>query len=154
MTTASGPDVLARLIRDLSRLRGSAAVGAVDEETARKLNFSEFGTPTAEPRPTISVATDAHRAAIFRAIERQVGAVMDGRGRGTTGQEIVADVGRDLAEVVREKVDSNVPPDLADSTKARRLRLGRDTRTLVDSGDMMRSIGVETSADPEAFDAE
>jgi len=53
------PDAFDQLIRDVSRLSASAVVGAVDdEENATKLAYSEFGTRTAPPRPTLSAATD------------------------------------------------------------------------------------------------
>lgn len=147
-------DAFDRLITDLARLDGAAEVGALDPVNAEKLKRNEFGTPGGliPARPTLTVTTDSATPAIFRSIRRQVGAVMDGKGRGVTGQEIVGDVGRDLAEQVREAIDGDTPPELADSTKAARRRAGRDTRTLVNTGDMLRSIDVRTSADPRAFE--
>lgn len=145
-------DRLDNLIADLARLDGAAEVGALDPVSAQKLAWQEFGTRTAPARPTLTVTTDAATPAIFRSIRRQVGAVMDGRGRGATGQEIVGDAGRDLAEQVRDAIDGDTPPELAESTKAARRRAGRDTRTLVDTGDMLRSIYVRTSSDPRAFE--
>lgn len=144
-------DPLDRIIRDVSRMHGSAAVGALDEENARKLLFSEFGTVTAPPRPTLSVATDAARASIDRAIARRVGDVLDGKSS-QTGAQIVGGVGRDLAEQVRERIGNDTPPELAPSTLATRRRRGQGDRTLVATGDMLRSIDVEVSADAEAFD--
>lgn len=145
-------DALDRLIADLARLDGAAEVGALDPENAQKLAWQEFGTRTAPARPTLTVATDAATPAIMRSIRRHVGEVMDGRGHGTTGEEIVGGVARDLAEQVREAIDGDTPPELAESTKAARRRAGRDTRTLVDTGDMLRSIDVRTSSDPRAFE--
>lgn len=147
-------DRLDNLIADLARLDGSAEVGALDPVNAQKLAWQEFGTRTIPPRPTLTVTTDALTPAIFRSIRRQVGEVIDGKGRGTTGQEIVGDVARDLGEEVQNAIDGNTPPELAASTKASRRRRGKDTRTLVDSGDMLRSIKVRTSADPRAFEDE
>lgn len=144
-------DPLDRIIRDLTRMHGSAAVGALDEENARKLLFSEFGTVTAPPRPTLSVATDAARPSIDRAIASKVGAVLDGKSS-ATGVQILGAVGRDLAEQVRERIDNNTPPELAPSTLATRRRRGQGDRTLVASGDMMRSIDVEVSADAGRYD--
>ena len=145
-------DRLDNLIADLARLDGAAEVGALDPVNAQKLAWQEFGTSRAPARPTLTVTTDAATPAIMRSIRRQVGEVMDGKGRGTTGQEIVGGVARDLAEQVRDAIDSDTPPELAESTKAARRRAGRDTRTLVDTGDMLRSIDVRTSADPRAFE--
>lgn len=137
------PDALDLLIRDLKRLSGSAQVGALDEETARKLAFSEFGTVHAPTRPTLSAATDRAERDIFAAVDRKVAAVLTGKSR--TGRAIVQDVGADLAEQVREEIGNNVPPPLAASTiRARQRRGNADTRTLVDSGDMQRGIGVES----------
>lgn len=144
-------DALDKLIADLGRLHGSAEVGALDEVNAQKLAWQEFGTDTAPARPTLTVTTDALTGAINRAIDRQVRDVLDGKGRGVTGEEIVGDVGRDLAEQVREAIDGNTPPPLAPSTAAKRRREGKDTRTLVDTGEMLRSIDVRTSDDPDAF---
>lgn len=145
-------DALDRLIVDLARLDGAAEVGALDPETARKLSYSEFGTSRGvPPRPTLSVTTDRLRPAIDRSIRRQVAEVLDGKGRGVTGQEIVGDVGRNLAEEVRDAIGGDTQPALAPSTKASRRRRGKDERTLVDSGDMMRGIAVRTSSDPGAF---
>ena len=159
---------LDRIIRDMTRLSGSARVGALDEENATKLSYSEFGTKTADPRPTISVVTDRLRKPIAprptisvvtdrlrkpiaRAIDRRIGAVLDGKSR-DTGAEVLAPVARDLAEEVQDQIDGNTPPvPLAASTLAQRNRRGQGDRTLVASGDMLRSINVETSPDPERW---
>jgi hypothetical protein len=119
---------------------------------AQKLAWSEFGTTRGvPPRPTLSVTTDRLTPAIDRSIKRQVGEAIDGRSRGVTGQEIVGGVARDLAEEVRNAIDGNTGKELAPPTKASRRRRGKDTRTLVDEGDMLKSIDVRTSADPKAF---
>jgi hypothetical protein len=147
-------DRLDNLIADLARLDGAAEVGALDPVNAEKLKRNEFGTPGGliQPRPTLTVTTDAMTPAINRSIARQVGEVIDGKGRGTTGQEIVGDVARALGEEVQNAIDGNTPPALAPSTIASRRRRGKDTRTLVDSKEMLRSIKVRTSADPRAFE--
>lgn len=144
-------DVLQRLIRDLSRMHGSAAVGALDEETAKKLNFAEFGTVTAPPRPTLSVATDAARPGIDRAIVRRVGDVMDGKSL-ATGAQILRPVAAALAEQVQERIDNDTPHELAPSTLATRRRKGQGDRTLVATGDMLRGIAVEVSDDAGRYD--
>lgn len=146
-------DALDRLIRDLARLDGAAEVGALDPETAKKLSFAETGTRLGvDPRPVLSRTTDRLRPAIERSIRRQVGEVLDGRGRGVTGQEIAADLGRDLAEEVQNAIDGDTPPPLAESTKAKRRREGKDERTLVDSGEMLRNIKSRAVADPRDLD--
>lgn len=145
-------DALDKLIVDLARLDGAAEVGALDSETARKLSYAEFGTRKGvPPRPVLTTTTDRLEKAMNRAIDRRVGEVLDGRGRGLTGEELVGDVGRDLAEEVRNEIDGDTGDELAASTKRSRRRRGKDTRTLVDSGDMMRGIKVRTSADPDGF---
>jgi hypothetical protein len=146
------PDALDRILADLKRLDGSAVAGALDEENATKMAFAEFGTVDAPKRRTLTPTTDRLTPAIFRKITREVGDVLDGKGRGVTGREIVADVARDLAEEVQAAIDGNTPPPLAASTATSRMRRGKDTRTLVDSGDMLRSIGVESSDDPRHFE--
>lgn len=147
-------DRLDNLISDLARLDGAAEVGALDPVNAEKLKRNEFGTPGGliPARPTLTVTTDALTPTIFRSIRRQVGAVIDGKGRGTTGQEIVGDVARDLGEEVQNAIDGDTQPELAASTKAKRRREGKNTRTLVDTDEMRKSIKVRTSADPRAFD--
>ena len=143
----------AAALAGLGRLDGSARVGALDEKNAQKLAWQEFGTSRGiPPRPTLTTTTDALTPAMDRMIKREVSAVLDGKGRGVTGQEILADVGRALAEEVRQSIDGNTPPPLADSTiAARRARGNPSTRTLVDTGEMMRSIKVETSDDPKTW---
>jgi hypothetical protein len=136
-------DDLDRLIRRLERLSASARVGALDEENAQKLQWQEFGTPVIPPRPTLSPTTDRLEPAVFRSVQRRVDDVVQGRSS-QTGEQVLAGVGADLAEEVRDAIDSNVPPELAESTKASRRRRGKDERTLVDEGDMLRSIRVET----------
>lgn len=145
------PDDLDRLIRDLGRMSGSARVGALDEENARKLLFSEFGTPTADPRPALSVTTNRARKSIERAVDKRLGAVLDGKERHDSGREMLGDVGRALAEQVQEVIDSDVQPDLAKSTLSARRRRGQGERTLVASGEMLRSIKAEASDDVDAW---
>lgn len=137
------PDPLDLILRDLRRMSASAAAGAHDEENAKKLAFAEFGTVNAPARPAMSAAVDRSQGAVFASVTRKVAAVFDGQTR--SGVAIVTDVGADLAELVRDEIGNNTPPPLAESTIAARRRRGNtSTRTLVDSGDMQRSIKVET----------
>ena len=136
----------------MQHLDASARVGALDEENARKLSLQEFGSAQGPAgtkgehnviRPTLSAATDRNANAIRRATDRKVAAVVDGKST-QTGQDILADVAADLAEEVQNEIDGNVPPVLAASTLAARRRRGNASeRTLVDTGDMLRSIKVE-----------
>lgn len=139
-------DDLDRLIRRLDRLPAAARIGALDEVNAQKLAYSEFGTVREPPRPALSAATDRNANAVHRAVARRVGAVIDGK-TAQTGEAILGAVGADLAEEVRNAIDSNTPPALAPSTLAARRRRGNSSdRTLVDTGEMMRSITVDTKA--------
>jgi hypothetical protein len=157
-------DALDRILADLKRLSGSAVAGALDGENATKMAFQEFGAGTdvhadvgnsgARRRRTLTPTTDRLTPAIFRKVTREVGAVLDGKGRGTTGQEICGDAARDLAEEVQNAIDGNVSPPLKSSTLAARRRRGQGDRTLVASGEMLRNVGVETSADPDKFKRE
>ena len=140
-----------QVLRGVGGLSASAVVGALDEENAQKLSWAETGTLTAPPRPTLTVTTDRLRPAINRAIQADVQAVLAGKGRGVTGQEVLADVGRDLAEEVQHAIDGNTQPPLAASTLRQRRRRGQGDRTLVATGEMLRSIKVETSADPNGM---
>jgi len=140
------PDAFDQLIRDVSRLSASAVVGAIDdEENATHLAYSEFGTRTAPPRPTLSAATDRLARPINDAIKRRVVAVLSVR-RTMTGETILREVGGMLAEEVRDAIDGNTPPNpLAPSTLAARRRRGIfTTRTLVDTGKMRLAIKVDT----------
>lgn len=143
-------DPLDRLIRDLGRLDASARVGALDQENAQKLHWAEFGTRTAPPRPTVSVATDKARTSIERAVAKRVGDVFDGKSS-ATGRDVLQKVGGDLAELIQEQIDGNTQPALAKSTLAARRRAGQGDRTLVASGEMLKSIKVETSSDPDRW---
>ena len=144
-------DHLDRLIRDLGRLDASARVGALDEKNASHLHWAEFGTRRGEPpRPTISVATDKARASIERAVAKRVGDVFDGKSS-VAGRDVLQKVGDDLAELIQEQIDSNTQPALAKSTLAARRRAGQGDRTLVASGEMLRSIKVETSSDTDRW---
>lgn len=145
-------DDLDRLIRRLSALPASARVGALDEENARKLSYSEFGTPTEPIRPTLSAATDRNANAVQRAVQKRVQAVMDGTSR-ADGEIILQAVGDDLAEEVRNEIDNNVPPPLADSTLAARRRRGNASdRTLVDTDEMRKSIRAEAKDGERGWD--
>lgn len=135
-------DDLDRLIIRMHHLDASARVGALDEVNATKLSYSEFGTVNEPPRPTLSAATDRNANAVHRAVERRVATVVAGKPQ--TGEDILADVAHDLAEEVQNEIDGNVQPALAPSTIAARRRRGNSSeRTLVDTGDMLRSIKVE-----------
>lgn len=136
-------DDLDRLIARMGRLDARARVGALDEENAQKLAYSEFGTVNEQPRPTLSAATDRLTNAVHRAVDRRINDVVQGKSS-QTGQDILVDVAGDLAEEVRNEVDGNVPPALAPSTLANRRRRGVSSeRTLVDTRDMLRSIKAE-----------
>jgi len=139
------PDAFDQLIRDVARLSASAVVGAVDdEENATKLAYSEFGTRTAPPRPTLSAATDRLARPINDAIKRRVVAVLSAS-RTMTGETILGEVGGMLAEEVRDAIDGNTAPALAPSTLAARRRRGNfSARTLVDTGKMRLAIKVDT----------
>ena len=140
------PDDFDRLLADLRRLDARARVGALDETNAQKLAYSEFGTVTEPPRPTITAAFDRTKATMRRVIDRDIGAVIDGKSE-AGGRRILSEVGEDFAEVVREEIDNNTPPPLADSTVAQKRRKGQSDRTLVATGEMRESITVESKAD-------
>ena len=147
------PDAFDRLVADMKRLEGRARVGALDERNAEVLSFSEFGTVNEPPRPTLSAAFDQTEPAMRRAIDRKIGAVIDGKSE-AGGRRILSEVGEDFAEVVREAIDSNVPPENAPSTLAAKRRKGQGDRTLVATGEMRRSITVESKSDTKAWQDE
>lgn len=146
------PDDFDRLLADMKRLDARARVGALDETNAQKLNWMEFGTIDEEgeqriqPRPTITAAFDRTKATMRRAIDRKIGAVIDGKSE-AGGRRILSEVGEDFSEVVREEIDNNTPPPLADSTVAQKRRKGQSDRTLVATGEMRESIRVESKSD-------
>lgn len=143
------PDAFDRLIADMKRLEGRARVGALDERNAEVLSFSEFGTVNEPPRPTLSAAFDQTEAAMRRAIDRRIGAVIDGKSE-AGGRRILSEVGEDFAEVVREAIDGKNAP----STLAAKRRKGQGDRTLVATGEMRGSITVESKSDTKAWQDE
>jgi len=145
------PDAFDQLIRDVSRLSASAVCGVVDdEENATKLAYSELGTRTERPRPTLSAATDRLARPISDAIRRRVVAVLSAS-RTMTGETILAEVGGMLAEEVRDAIDGNTAPPLAPSTLAARRKRGNfSARTLVDTGKMRLAIKVDTKPGVDA----
>lgn len=147
------PDAFDRLLADVRRLDGRARVGALDEANAQKLAHSEFGTVTAPPRPTISAAFDRAEATLRRAIDRKIGAVIDGTSE-AGGRRILSEVGEDFAELTREEIDNNVPPENAPSTLAAKARKGQGDRTLVATGEMRGSIAVESKSDSKPWQDE
>jgi hypothetical protein len=149
-------DDLDRLIVNLGRASGSAIVGVIDdEENASHLFWAEFGTTRGEPpRPTLTVTTDRLAPAIFRAERAALVRILDGKDHHTTGQEILADVGRDLAEEVQQAIDNDPAPPLAASTLAARRRAGQGDRALVATGEMMRAVRAKTDSKVDGLDEE
>jgi len=140
-------DGLDELLRDFKRLDARARTGALDEVNATKLAYQEFGTEHAPARPTLSATTDRAEGDVNAAIKRRVKDIIDGK-RSIDGRTLLAEVGGMLAEQVREAIDNNTPPPLADSTLAARRSRGNDsTRTLVDTGAMRASITTEAKGD-------
>ena len=141
------PDAFDHLVADLKRLNGSARLGALDEVNAQKLAYSEFGTATAPMRPTLSATFDQTKGAMQRSVDRRVAAVLDGKSH-ASGRAIVSAVAEEEADLVREAINGDTPPALAASTLAARRRRGNgSTRSLVDTGQMLASIAVESKDD-------
>ncbi len=134
------PDKLDRLIGRLRHASATADVGIVDDqENAQHLFWAEFGTITEPPRPTLSRAYDQHDRALMRAIDRQVGDLIDGDI--TSGEAVLRKPAEDLAEAARENIDGNMQPPLAKSTLAARRRRGNTSEwTLVDTGKMRDAV--------------
>lgn len=145
------PDAFDRLVADLARLNGSARVGALDEKTAQKLAYSEFGTTTEPARPTLSATFDANEAALRRAVDRRIKDVLDGKSE-SGGRRIMAEVAEALQEMVVEAIDGNVPPPNAPSTLAAKRRKGQGDRTLVATGAMRDNMRVESKNDVKPWD--
>ena len=134
------PDRLDRLIGRLRHASATADVGIVDDpDNAQHLFWAEFGTITEPPRPTLSRAFDENERALERAIDRQVGDLIDGDI--TSGEAVLRKPAEDLAEAARENIDGNTQPPLAKSTiAARRGRGNMSDRTLVDTGKMRDAV--------------
>ena len=124
-------DDLDRLIKRMGKLSATVEVGAFDPKNAQKLSYAEFGTRTAPPRPVLSGTFDAAEGALDRAIDKGIGAVIDGKDM--TGGVLLQGVGEDLAELVVEAIQGGFGKALKPSTlKARRSRGNSDTTPLVD----------------------
>ena len=92
----------------------------------------EFGTRTVPQRSFIARTVDGKAAEIGRLQEAVIERVLDG-----ADPEDAADLaGLGVASLIRDTIRSNVPPPLSAATAERK----QDTRTLVDTGQLLNAI--------------
>lgn len=93
----------------------------------------EFGARSVPQRPFIGPTLDEQAPAIHAAQAK----ILDGVVGGTMDPDRGADLlGLQVASAIRETIRSNVPPPLSPAT----IRRKKDTRTLVDTGQLLNSI--------------
>lgn len=135
MTTKIVDKGAARLRALMAELKtGSVEVGGLDEETARKLAFAEFGTKTAPARPVIRQTIAAR--------QRQLGATMAAEldamiALGVPARVGLERIGATVAAELRAAIYAFQDPPNAPATVLRKLK----NDPLVDTGAMAEKIG-------------
>lgn len=99
--------------------------------------YNEFGTDQIPERSFIRSTMKENAALLNRWRKELVGKmVTDNWGE----QMVLNTLGYRMAELIRAKVMSDVPPENAESTKERKRRLGVPLRTLVETGKLRDAI--------------
>lgn len=134
-------DKVRKVIRGVHGTHAIAGIFSPDKaHLAERLSWQEFGTtqPGSVQRQTVAPAFDKGEAAVVRALAEDLSDALDGT---LPAAEVPERMAITLAANIRERIESNTPPELAESTKAARRRRGNtSTQTLVDSGDMLGAI--------------
>lgn len=127
--------------------------------------WNEFGTVNAPSRPFMAIAIDSHTAQINRWREEAIAKILD---EGWTPRKALEMLGFRIQVLIQNQIKSNTPPPNAPSTvKAKRasgvlprqFKKGVDnkgrpysdrTKTLIDSGLMLRSVTYKVFVDDKA----
>lgn len=99
--------------------------------------WNEFGTEHSPERSFIRSTLDGHIHDVNEWREDLLEKIMEGK---ITTQKALETIGFRLRELIKNKINSNVPPVNAPSTVAHKKREGVAPRTLVETGLMLRSI--------------
>lgn len=99
--------------------------------------WNEFGTETAPERSFLRSTVDEHAADLNRWRAELLHKIMAGE---ETAEHALETLGFRVRELVRNKINSNVPPPNAPSTVAAKRHAGVPPRTLVNTTLLSRSI--------------
>lgn len=113
---------------------GAVDVGGLDEETARKLAWAEFGTKTAPPRPVIRQTIAARRDKLGATMEAELASMI---AAGVPARVGLERIGAAVAAELRAAIYAFSSPPNAPATILRKLK----NDPLVDTGAMAEKIG-------------
>lgn len=123
-----------RILGLIGELKASSVdVGALDEETARKLAYAEFGTATAPARPVVRQTIEARRAKMGQTMAAELGAAV---ARGNSADAALDKIGEAFALELRAAIYAFNDPPNAPTTVLKKLK----NDPLVDSGAMARGV--------------
>lgn len=105
--------------------------------------WNEFGTETIPERSFIRSAIDQNEGKINSWRDEVITNIVE---KGWTVEKALETMGFRIQLLIQNKIKSNVPPPLAESTAAAKSRRGRPTVTLIDSGLMLRSVTYKVHA--------
>lgn len=132
------------ITRRLNGATGRRAIAGIfspgREEEAAKLGYQEFSTraPGSVQRQTVAPAFDQGEEGVVRDLAANIDDAVDGSLTPGLVPELTAQM---LADNIRERIESNTPPPLQESTKAARRHRGiTGTRTLIAAGDMLKAV--------------
>ena len=140
-------DILANMRKLLGR---DVLVGIPSTEAGREgspinnaaiLYIMETGSPAANipPRPTVGPGIRDARGKIDKAMESAARAAIRGDAAGV--EAAMNRAGIEAVSAIQQRIRSNTPPPLAESTLAKRRRRGvTRTNTLVDTGQMLKAV--------------
>jgi len=99
--------------------------------------WMEYGTKNIPERSFIRSTVDEHRSQINQWREQALRQIMfDGK----SVKDALESIGFKVQALIQNKIKSNVPPPLADSTAARKRKSGVAPVTLINTGLLLRSI--------------
>lgn len=134
----------ARMRLDVKNVKGAYVKVGVQEDTKRSnldgvtdmvvvAAAHEFGTATIDERSFIRSTRDANAKEIDRLIAAEAKAILEGR---KTKEESLNGLGLWLVGKIQDRIHSNIPPPLAEST----IRRKQSSVALIDSGQLVQGI--------------
>lgn len=99
--------------------------------------WNEFGTKNIPERSFFRTAIDENESQINNWREELLEGIMTGK---LTTEKALNTIGFRIQTLIQNKIKSNVPPPLADSTVAQKKHDGVAPQTLIDTGLMLRSV--------------
>lgn len=151
-TTTRGTDKMVRIKKSIAEAKGSyVSVGWEGTEAypdggplvGQVALWNELGTydanhkPRSPARPFMRPAIDENKAVIDKVREEAIQQACFGE---WTCARALASIGQTVVDLIKEKIRSNVPPELAASTAAKKVAQGRAPVTLVDTGRMLNTL--------------